>query len=1072
MRLSVAAAVACLSIIGLASADDVRAAIRKPTNIPAESLSAALQQLAKDRNFQIVYVSEEVNSLRTAGAVGEFSTEEALKELLKGTGMTYRYLDEKTVTILPASTTSGTSGNGATSPGSPPPTSASGDTQKNSTAQRFLLAQAAQGQTVSSPSAAEKPAEEDILQQVVVTGSRIAQTGYNTPSPVSITSEAQIERTGVSNIYDLLNRSPVFGTGIGGAVEANDITGEIGASFVNLRGLGTNRTLVLVDGERRVSGSSKTSAVDLSSIPTNMIDRIEVVTGGAAAVYGADAVSGAVNVILKDQVNGVELNAQTGLSSHHDAGSYTAGILAGGQLGDRGHITFGVSYDHEDSLFQSQRAFSRNYINEYSNPAYAGPDSGTFENIAYNNSRFPNTAYSGAFYIGGTDPAHHYTYNNGVLRLVQNDALPLPFLGIGGDGFNGADFNGLRPETSIVATLVHMTYALSDSVTLTSDFQFSHNHAIQEQQPLFGFAYPIARDNPYLPAPVGALMDANGLTTLAVGRTDTDQGLTGHNDSREMYTAVTKLDGKISGNVAWQVYGQYGQFDDSDIFENERIQSRFLDALNVIQGPNGPECASATARANGCQPLNIFGTDVATPGALAYFHTNPVTYTTNTQTVLGGQLNGDLFSLPAGSAKFSVGAEYRQETIDERADPLATEGALFYGHGANLSGEFNVKEQFAEVLVPLVANAPLVKSLDLSAAARESEYSTIGHTFTWKGGLVYAPVDYFHLRVTQSRSVRAPNLNELFSTGALSQSPDNYQDPCDITQINLTPNRAANCYALGIPHGYVDPNAGKLRFVNAIGNPNLSAETSDSTTVGVVVQLSGLSGSLDYYTMRIKDAINTLNQDDVLSGCVDGPTPNPVLCPLVVRAADHSIPYVDLVPLNIGALHARGLDLSLDYRFTAGTLWAAPLKLGVSLVGNYDLSNDAVLNTSNGNVAGNVFNYAGSSQDPTFRGNLTFSADAGGRTTVSWTARYISRSKVDLNVPAYYRNDNNLTARLYNDVYVRRGLTDQVSVGAGVNNIFNIVPPYSFYTYTGTGVDGAIYDNIGTYFFANIYAKF
>jgi hypothetical protein len=141
-------------------------------------------------------------------------------------------------------------------------------------------------------------------------------------------------------------------------------------------------------------------------------------------------------------------------------------------------------------------------------------------------------------------------------------------------------------------------------------------------------------------------------------------------------------------------------------------------------------------------------------------------------------------------------------------------------------------------------------------------------------------------------------------------------------------------------------------------------------------------------------------------------------------------------------------------------------------VGNYDLANEVVINTSNGNVIGNVFNYAGSSQDPTFRGNLTFSADAGRRTTVAWTARYISRSKVDLNVPAEYRNDNNLTARLYNDLYVRHAVTDQVSVGVGVNNIFNIIPPYSFFTYTGTDVDGALYDNIGTYVFATVYAKF
>jgi len=1073
MRACVVVTVLALSAaVVLAAPPNAAAAITHHINIPAQKLGPALLTLARVQGFQIVYGSKDISKLNSPGAVGEFTSEEALQHLLAGTGLTFRYLDDKTVTIIPLSHPQEGVGSGRPEAGERDADTDSKEGKKSSSGE-FRTPQMVQG-VPSQPDlvagSAGSPDDLGALQEIVVTGTRIAQMGYNTPSPVSVTGEAQIERMGVGNLYDVLNRSPVFGTGVGAAEAAGDYTGEIGASFVNLRGLGINRTLVLVNGQRRVSGSTKTSAVDLSSIPANMIQRIEVVTGGAAAVYGADAVSGAVNVLLKDQVNGLEFDGRGGLSSHGDAASYTAGILGGGKLGDQGHITFGLSYNHEDSLFQNQRAFTRNYVNLYSNPANTGPNDGIFDNLAYSNSRFPNTTYSGAFYIGGNDAAHHYTYDNGTLRLVHNDALPLSFLGIGGDGFNGADFNGLRPEMSVVSALEHMTYDIGGSVTLTQDLQFSHNHTTQKLQPLFGFAYPIARDNPYLPAPVAALMDANGLTTLHVGRTDTDQGLNSHDVVRQTYTVVTKLDGTISPSISWQAYGQYGRFDDSDLFANERILSRYSEALDVIQGPNGAECRSAAARANGCQPLNIFGVNVAAPQALAYFHYNPTTYATNTQAILGGQLNGSLLSLPAGPVKFSVGAEYRKETTDVRADGLATEGALFYGHGANLEGGFIVREQFAELLVPLLSDAPLVKSLDLNAAARESEYSTIGNTFTWKLGLVYAPVDDFHLRVTQSRSVRAPNLSELFNSGALSQSADNYQDPCDITQINLTPNRAANCYALGIPHGYADPNAGKLRFVNISGNAALRAETSDSTTVGVVAEpraVPGLSGSIDYYTLRIREAINELAVNDVLSSCYDGPTPSPVLCPLVVRGADLSIPYVKLVPLNIGALKARGVDASLDYHFNAGHLWAAPLKFGVSFVGNYDLTNDVVVNESKGDV----LHFAGSAKDPRFRGNLTLSA-ATRHTAVNWTARYISHSKVDLNVSSEYRSDNDLASRLYNDLYVRHEFTEHLSIGAGVNNIFNVIPPFSFDTYTGTGESGAIYDNIGTYFFANIYARF
>jgi iron complex outermembrane receptor protein len=1013
----------------------------KSYNIASQDLGSALREFARQSNTETLFSSEVVKGKTTQGVHGLMTADSALSQLLTGTGLSFARSPNGSVLI------SMSDGKGPSS-GPPNPPNA---TKEDARSSRSIATRGG-----------------DNLEEIVVTGSRIAQPGYNTPSPVSVTDAAQIERVGVSNAYDLLNRSPVFGTGVGAAEAAGDYTGEIGASFVNLRGLGINRALVLVNGERRVSGSSKTSAVDLSSIPANMIERIEVVTGGAAAVYGADAVSGAVNVILRDKVDGLEVNGRGGISSHGDAGSYTAGILGGGKLGDGGHISFGLSYNHEDALFQNQRDFSRNYVNLYANAAATG--SNAFQNIAYNNSRFPNTTYSGAFYIGGNDAAHHYTYDNGTLRLVQNDSLPLPFLGIGGDGFNGADFNGLRPESSVLSALEHLTYELGGGITLTQDVQFSYNHSIQELQPLFGFAYPIARDNPYLPAPVAALMDANGVTTLNVGRTDTDQGRNNHDVVRETFTVVTKLDGAVTPTIAWQVYGQYGRFDDRDLFANERILSRYADALDVIQGSNGPECRSPTARANGCQPLDIFGLNVATPQALAYFHYNPTTYATNTQTVFGAQLNGTLVSMPAGPAKFSVGAEYRRETTAVRADGLATEGALFYGHGTNLTGDFDVREEFGELHLPLLSDAPMAKSLDINAAVRESEYSTIGRTFTWKAGLVYAPVNDVHLRLTQSRSVRAPNLSELFSSGALSQSADNYQDPCDITQINATPYRAANCYALGIPHGYTDPNAGKLRFVNISGNTALRAETSDSTTVGVVVQprgVPGLSGSVDYYTMRIKEAINELAVNDVLTGCYDGPTPNAALCSLIVRARDNSIPYVKLVPLNIGALNARGIDASADYRFSAGSVGGTPVRLGASFVGNYDLTNDAVINEAQGTV----LHYAGSAKGPHFRGNLTFSADTGS-TAISWTARFISRSKVDLNVPANYRNDNNLTARLYNDLYIRRDLADRVSLGFGVNNIFNIKPPFSFDTYTGTGESGAIYDNIGTYFFGNVYAKF
>lgn len=918
--------------------------------------------------------------------------------------------------------------------------------------------QGASGSATSTP-------DRDDSADIVVTGSRIARSGYDSPSPVAVTNAEQIERSGVGNVYDLLNRSPVFGIGSGPS-SVGAYGGETGAQFVNLRGLGTNRTLVLVNGQRRVSGASSTSAVDLSSIPTSMIDRIEVVTGGAAAIYGADAVTGAVNILLKDKIDGIQLTTRQGLSSRGDGYSSTYGVLIGGPIGDRGRITVGASYNYEAALYQRDRSYTRSTTYLTSNPANTGPNDGIFDNIAVANARFPDTSYGGTFTIGGT----RYTYDNGV-RPIHNDSLlygPDSYFGVGGDGFNGSDFDALRSGSKVFSALTHLTYKVFDGVNLTTDLQFSRTIARVGGQAPFGFDYVITRDNPLLPASVAALMDANALGSITVSRTDRDNGANVRRLARQTYTGVAKLDGTLTSSIKWSAFAQYGEFTNNDVFAGERVVPRFYEAIDVVSGPNGPMCRSATARAAGCLPLNIFGPNAATPAALAYFQHDETTLVTNTQTVFGGQINGDLFSLPAGPLAFSLGAEYRRETTKVVADPLSVRGELFDKIGADLTGRFDVKEVFGEVSVPLFRDQPFAKSLEVDGAVRISDYSTIGTTTTWKGGVVYAPVEDIRLRLTRSRSVRAPNLSELFNSGALSNSV--YLDPCDATQINSSPNRAKNCAALGIPAGYVDPLLGVAKFVQTGGNPNLAPERSDSLTVGVVLKpsfLPGLSASVDYFDIKIDRAINTLPINNILSGCVDGPTPSPLLCSQIIRRADGGITQVDVSPLNVGSLRARGIDFNADYRTRLGTLGSDPLMVGLSVFGSYYIKNAVIADRSKPDV---VLNYAGSILVPKFRGNATASVDVG-PLSIAWTARYISPTKADLNVGSEYRDDNNVARRLYNDIYVKYDLTSKFQVGAGVNNLFDTHPPFSADTYTGT-FGGSLYDNVGTYFFLTAGVKF
>jgi iron complex outermembrane receptor protein len=918
----------------------------------------------------------------------------------------------------------------------------------------FIQASDTSSSAVSAGDQVEKD-ENDI----VVTGSRIARTTYNSPSPVAVIDAAQIEQSGTGNVYDLLNRSPQFGVGRGPA-SAGAYSVEAGAQFVNLRGLGLNRTLVLINGQRRVSGASSTSAVDLSSLPANVIQRLETVTGGAAAIYGADAVSGAVNVLLKDDFDGIELTTRQGLSSRGDAYSASYGVLLGGDIGERGHVTVAASYNFDDDLYLRDRSYTRRFPFLSANPANTGPSDGIFDNITFNNVRFLETPPTGHFIIDGV----RYTYDNGV-RPIQSEsrpyAFPDDFFGIGGDGFDVSAYDGLRSQSKVFSTLAHLTYDVLDGVKFTADLQFSQAKGYIAGQPQYGYGYQIGRANPFLPADVAALMDANGLTTLSVSRTNEDHGASYRAVTRQTYTGVAKLDGQLTSTVNWSVFGQYGRFTNNDVFGNNQIVSRLNEALDVVAGPNGPMCASAAARAAGCAPLNVFGANVATPEAVKYFHYDSRNQTTNTQTVFGAQLNGDLFDLPAGPLAFSVGAEYRRETTRVVADPLAVRGELFDTIGANLSGKFNVKEIFGEVLVPILRDQPLAERLEVDGAVRFSDYSSVGSTTTWKAGLVYAPISDIRFRVTRSRSVRAPNLNELFSPGSLSNQF--YFDPCNNTQINATPTRAANCAALGVPAGFSDPLLALARFVQTSGNPNLSVEKSDSLTLGAVLQpsfLPGFSASVDYFDIKIKGAIDTISVDAILSGCVDGPAPVPLLCNQIIRRGDSAITQVNLTSLNIGESLVRGIDFTTDYRTDAGSLFGDPLVLGLSLFGSYYIKNEKTVDTTKPE---NVLKYAGSILAPRFRGTATATASAG-PLNIAWTLRYISPSKVDLNVSKEFRDDNDLPRKVYNDVFVSYDVTDKFKLGAGVNNIFDVHPPAGYTTFSGN-FNASLYDNVGTYFF-------
>jgi iron complex outermembrane recepter protein len=909
--------------------------------------------------------------------------------------------------------------------------------------------------------AAEQGAE-GAAQEVVVTGTRVSRSGFDTPVPITVIDAQAIEKAGFNNVNDILLQTPAVGIGQG--IETASYSNDAGATFVNLRGLGTDRTLVLVNGHRRVSGTQSSSAVDLTTIPANMVERIEIVTGGASAVYGADAVTGVVNVILKDDFEGLSLTGRGGISAEHgDGESYALGAYGGTLFADdRGTLNIGLSYNDEEPFFIRDRSFLFPPLNFIGNPANTGPDDGIPDQITIEDVRYVQTHPAGTFVIGDT----RYTVDP-ALRQTQNGALFNSGLvgSNGGDGYNDLDYRALRLKQSTFATLANLRYGVSEGIELFVESGFANTRTVDPRTPTFDFDLLLQRDNPFIPAAVAALMDTNGLTELAVSRTHKDHGNTQETTvDRTTYNVITGLDGKIGEDFRWEVFYQYGRYS-QNLATNSRIESKFFDALDVISDPTtgDPVCRSATARATGCVPLNIIGQNVATPEALDYIGHARILNVRNTQQIAGLQATGKLFELPAGALGYAVGAEYREESLQSRDDGLAEEELLFFvdNGGPPSNARMSVKEAFVEAVVPLLKDAPFARQFDLEGALRVSDYDTIGNTVAWKLGAEWAPVDDVRFRVTRSSSVRAPNLAELFSPGI--RSDVGVEDPCDISRIGLSPNREANCIALGVPDGWVDARLSGRSGLTG-GNPDLQEETSRSWTVGAIFSprfAEGLRVSVDYWKIDIEDAVNAIGATDILEKCVDLQSIDNAFCPLITRGANFSVDQILLSDVNIGQLRARGIDVQADYGFDLSSIRdSLPGRIRLRVNATYLDEHDELVDPEDPQ---SLIVRVGEVENPRFLGSMDVSY-LRGELDLRWTIHYIGGASVDVQSSDEAYDRPSWGALATHDLVAAYDLSDRFNVYAGLNNVFNTKPPRNPITSWGI-YEASRYDSIGRFLF-------
>jgi outer membrane receptor protein involved in Fe transport len=945
--------------------------------------------------------------------------------------------------------------------------------------------------------------------EIVVTGSRIARPELQSPTPVTIVGAQQIANQGITNIQDMIQKLPQAGIPGLSKTNSNFLTSDNGVATINLRNLGDSRTLVLVNGRRFVPGVAGTSIVDINDIPTDFIDHIEVVTGGASSIYGSDAVAGVVNFILKDHMDGITAHAQYGISSRGDDRDWSSSITGGKSFDDgRGGFIANFSYDKDYGLLSKDRAIST----QDCGPAGCGPQS--YSTYASQGYFTPETNNVGPLSVFTFDKNNNYV-----------DGFP------SGSGYNRqADRRISTPVERYLAS-ANAHYDFSDAAKFYLEGTYVKVKSSAAIEP-FAFGSDanlggqgIQLDNPYIPAQALAGINAYNATVnagiasgainpdtdkayntddlisqIAYRRRLTDVFSRDTRNSRDTFRIAGGIKGDISSKWSYDVSAVYGQLIDHTSTQDINV-ANFANAVDAIEGPDGPECRSAAARAAGCVPIDLFGHNTSTAAGNAYVAAEPrAERVKNTEFVADANITGSLFALPYGDVKVNVGAEYRREKSTDDWDELTNEGLNTGNQIADTVGKFNVKEVFGEIDVPLLKDLPFVKSLSVNGAARYSDYSTIGHVFSWNVGGEYAPIDDFHVRANYAIANRAPNISELYSPP--SETFPSVDDPCNGVTSASNGQYAAACREIpGVANAI--KNGGTFVYsladsqgINGFvgGNPELKKEEGKTLTLGGVFTphpIPGLSLTVDYFNIKVSNAIGTVPLDTSVEQCLL--TSNPVYCQNVIRnPTTGKIVTVNAQNINVAKLATSGIDFGLKYGRNLGADTRIDLSVQYTLTLKYKTQSDPTAPVDNG--LGNI--YYGEAFRHKVNADLLFSF---GKFSVDWQTTYLSAMKyqpesiwdtpgtIAFLEDAYgdspalatqLANQNSIKARFYHDVQfrARAGDDDRFEFYLGVNNLFDRKPPQAvdtlFANTTGTETFADIYDPFGRRFYAGVQVHF
>jgi len=821
---------------------------------------------------------------------------------------------------------------------------------------------------------------------IIVTGTRLPQREEGRANPLVSISQDTIAQSGRNNLVELLAQSPALFNSLANFNAAGSEAGfgMAGVNLLNLRNLGTQRTLVLVDGRRHVAGVSGDTAVDINTIPTSLVEQVDILTSGVSAIYGADGVSGVVNFVMKRDFDGVELSAQQGISDYGDAPNTFFSAIAGKNFsGGRGNVTLAYDFRKDGRVRYADRPIGRteserivrNPLADPSNPAIPGyvflndiryADSSTDGAVAIDDSLFPLFRGGGQVY----DPGN----------LINNTSLTQ-----GGSSTPVAAYQGdLQAATEVHNINLLASYSFSPAMRFFVEGKYVRASAFTAAQPSFDFYTFVPRDNAFLPGNVRDAIAPGNMAYwelpdgVAFNRDNFDLGTRNERNRRDIFRAVIGFDGAIADRWKYAVSYTFGQNRTKFLSQNYRLWDRYYAAIDAV---DEGEFLTGTSNGNilcrvdltgtiesrnigdiyfnddspyndvptpqtftsGCVPLNLFGEGVRDPAALDFINVDLVNRYRLQQQVVSGHISGDLgswFRLPGGPVRLAFGGEYRKETSRFTPDPLSTRtiaGDAEISIVQDISlfaperGSFDVWEIFGEVSLPLLANRPFAHRLDIGAALRVSNYSTIGSTTTWKFDGAWAPIPDVLFRGTYSQAVRAPNIGELFAPQ--SGTYQALEDPCSPANVATrgTVFRAENCRnlieGLGVDFASFDydnsPLASSTIRGRVTGNDRIREERARTWTAGTVFRpasVPGLSITLDWYDIRLNNAINTATLQETADFCVDSATLGNVFCQNITR--DGRTGYVTnylLRPENVAFFETAGADLTISYGFQPST---------------------------------------------------------------------------------------------------------------------------------------------------------